>query len=88
MKKILCYLSAAVIIITLSSFALTARKCSCGGELKRSDTAYEEKTNKNCPSCNGKTGTNSCKICHGTGKVYEWREGYVCQSCGKIYKIK
>ena len=58
----------------------------CSGTLELSFTAYKEKTDQNCPFCNG-TGKN-CKWEHcDNGKVWEWRSAYVCQSCGALYDV-
>lgn len=58
----------------------------CGGTLELSFTAYKEKTDQNCPFCNG-TGKN-CKYDHcDKGKLWEWRSAYVCKSCGALYDV-
>lgn len=62
------------------------RECSCGGKLEWTAKAYKEY--KTCSLCEG-TGTygnETCTLCNGSGKDYVWKSGYVCKSCGKIYK--
>lgn len=62
------------------------KKCSCGGDLEWKATAYKVYTT--CSLCKGK-GTydkETCTLCKGSGKDFEWKSGYVCKSCGKVYK--
>ena len=62
------------------------RKCSCGGDLEWTPTAYKEYVT--CSLCKGKGtyGKETCTLCKGSGKDYIWKSGYVCKSCGKVYK--
>lgn len=67
--------------------AVEGKKCSCGGDLELSFTAY--KVYVKCRTCGGDGklyDKSRCKTCNGTGKDYVWKTGYVCKRCGKIYK--
>lgn len=66
--------------------------CDCGGKLEWTATAYT--VTVKCYSCGGDgvLGSGSykqkCNLCNGTGRVKEWRSGYRCKSCGKVYSDK
>lgn len=62
------------------------RECSCGGTLEWTAKAYKEYITCSLCKGTGKYGNETCTLCKGSGKDYEWKSGYVCKSCGKIYK--
>ena len=69
-----------------STIVSPGRECDCGGTLKWTAKAYKEY--KTCSLCKGTGvyGGETCTLCNGTGKDYEWKSGYVCDRCGKVYK--
>lgn len=62
------------------------RECSCGGKLEWTAKAYKEYITCSLCKGTGTYGSETCTNCKGSGKDYEWKSGYVCKSCGKIYK--
>ena len=65
-------------------------RCDCGGKLSWTAKAIAHRVE--CPVCHGKGYLEgggmrfTCSYCEGTREVIEWEDGYVCGTCGNVYK--